>query len=197
MIHLRTNFHDREVIIRDIEESDVETLVSYWHDSDPAYLSSLGVNLEKRTSRDQTRRRFLSSLPGPRTNPERATFIVTAAGQLVAYTNLNFKSMDEVYVHFHTLERSSFVKALVYFLFPDMLRILFSCFPITRLTMQTARDNLNINRFLGKFGLVPKSVYLSTPDGMARAGQFHVYEIPRVAANQLGRKLPTVKTVWE
>ena len=188
MIHLRTDFHGREVAIRDVEESDIETLVSYWHDSDPAYLASLGVNLAKLTSREQTRARFLSSLPGAQENPERATFVVTADGRPVAYTNLNFRSMDEVYVHFHTLERGALVKGLVYFLFPEMLKIFFRRFPITRLIMQTSPENENINRFLGRFGLTPRRAYLSTPDGMARAGEFNVYEIDRAAAVQPGRQ---------
>jgi hypothetical protein len=188
MEYLKTNFHGRPVTIRDLEESDVEMLVSYWHDGDPAYLSSLGVDLKKLGSRDQTRGRFLASIPGPHENPERATFVVDAAGKPVVYTNLNFKSMDEVYVHFHTLERQPFVKALVYFLFPEMLQIFFRRFPITRLIMQTSTGNRNINRFLGRFGLTPSRVHLSTPDGMARPGEFNVYEIPGWAADRAVRR---------
>jgi hypothetical protein len=189
MVYLSTNFHGRSVTIRDLEESDVETLVSYWHDSDPAYLASLGVNLSKLSSRDQTRDRFLSSIPGSQEVPDRATFIVTSGGRPVAYTNLNFRSMDEVYVHFHTLERGPLVKALVYFLFPEMIGIFFSRFPIAQLTMQTSPENRNINRFLENFGLVPRRAYLLAPDGMARAGQFNIYEILRATASGVGRQV--------
>ena len=188
MIHLNTTFHGHDVIIRDIEEPDVETLVSYWHDNDPAYLASLGVDLSKLASRDQTKSRFLLSIPGAQQPPERATYVITSDGRLLAYTNLNFKSMDEVYVHLHTLVRSPLAKALTYSFFPDMIRIFFDCFPITRLTMQTSPENQNINRFLGTFGLAPKRVHLTTPDGMARPGDFNVYEIPRAAANQVQRR---------
>src|SRR5215208_6894818 len=187
MIHLNTKFHGHDVIIRDIEESDLEILLSYWHDTDPAYLASIGVNLEKLVTKEVTRSRFLASIPGAQEPRERATFVVTSDGQLVAYTNLNFKSMDEVYVHLHTLVRSPLAKALTYHLFPEMIRILFNCFPITHLTMQTSPENININRFLGKFGLVPSRVYLETPDGMARPGEFNVYEIPRSAADHIRR----------
>lgn len=191
MVYLRTNFHGHEVTIRDVEESDIEALVSYWHDSDPAYLSSLGVNVAKLASREQTKCRFLSSIPGAQDNPERATFIVTSDGQPVAYTNLNFSSTEEAYVHFHTFERSALVKGVVYLLFPEMFRIFFRRFPLNRLIMQTSPENENITRFLGSFGLVPRRVYISKPDGMARAGEFNVYEIPRVAADGLGRRAQT------
>jgi RimJ/RimL family protein N-acetyltransferase len=183
-------FHGHEVVIRNVEEGDVETLVSYWHDNDPAYLKSLGVDVSKLAAREVTRSRFLSSLPdapGPR---ERATFVVTADGQLVAYTNLNFKSLDEVYVHVHTLARSSLAKALVYALFPRMVKIFFESYPITRLTMQTSPENQNINRFLTSFGLTPERVYIESPDGMARPGEFNVYDIPRAAADQIQRRRP-------
>ena len=194
MIYVNTTFHGHEVVIRDIEKADVETLVSYWHDTDPAYISSLGVDLTKLASRDLTRARFLSSLPGAPQPPERATFVVTGDGQLVAYTNLNFKSMDEVYVHVHTVVRSSLAKALVYAYFPDMIRIFFDCFPITQLTMQTSPENHNINRFLAKFGLAGRRVYLATPDGMARPGDFNVYQIPRSAAYQIQRSRMKLST---
>ena len=188
MIHLRTHFHGRDVVIRDIEEGDVETLVSYWHDSDPAYLASLGVDLSKLAAREVTRSRFLASRPDAPEPRERATFVVTADGQLVAYTNLNFKTLDEVYVHVHTLARNSLAKALAYALFPQMIKIFFERFPITRLTMQTSPQNRNINRFLGSFGLTPERLHLDQPDGMARPGEFNVYEIPRAAADQIQRR---------
>jgi len=187
MIYLDTTFHDHQVVLRDIEESDVETLVNYWHNTDPAYLASIGVDLTKLASRDVTRTRFLSSLPGAQQPPERATFVVTCDGQLVAYTNLNFKSMDEVYAHVHTVVRSTLAKALVYAYFPEMIKIFFKRFPITRLKMQTSPANQNINRFLAQFGLAPQRVHLATPDGMARPGDFNIYEIPRSAANQIQR----------
>ena len=187
MIHLNTTFHGHDVIIRDIEESDLESLLSYWHETDPAYLASIGVNLEKLVSREVTRSRFLASIPGAPEPRERATFVVTSDGRLVAYTNLNFKSMDEVYVHMHTLVRSPLAKALTYHLFPEMIKILFKCFPITHLNIQTSPENTNINRFLAKFGLVPRRAYLETPDGMARPGEFNIYQIPRAAVDQIKR----------
>lgn len=195
MIYLDTTFHGHQVVLRDIEESDVETLVSYWHETDPAYLASIGVDLTKLASRDVTRTRFLSSLPRAQQPRERATFVVTCDGHLVAYSNLNFKSMDEVYAHVHTVVRSSLAKALVYAYFPEMIKIFFNCFPIPRITMQTSPANQNINRFLAKFGLAPQRVHLAMPDGMARPGDFNVYEIPRSAASQIQRsKMQPSKT---
>jgi hypothetical protein len=35
MIYVNTTFHRHEIVIRDIEALDVETLVSYWHDTAP------------------------------------------------------------------------------------------------------------------------------------------------------------------
>jgi RimJ/RimL family protein N-acetyltransferase len=188
MVHLRTKFHRRQVVIRDVEERDLDTLVSYWHDNDLAYLKSLGVDVSKLAAREVTRSRFLSSLPDAPRPRERATFVVTADDELVAYTNLNFKSLDEAYVHVHTLARNSLAKALAYALFPQMVTIFFASYPITRLLMQTSPENQNINRLLTRFGLTPERVYIEKPDGMARPGEFNVYEIPRTAADQIQRR---------
>jgi hypothetical protein len=45
------------------------------------------------------------------------------------------------------------------------------------LRFETTVSNRGINRYLQSFGLEPETRYLERPDGMARPGEFNVYEI--------------------
>ena len=65
MEYLRTDFQGMPLVIRDLDALDVPALVTYWHDSDPAYLHSIGVDLSKLTSREDTRQRFRAMASPP------------------------------------------------------------------------------------------------------------------------------------
>ena len=179
MEYFRTCFYDTEVTVRDIEEADVQTLVDYWHGSDSEYLRSLGVDVTKLVSQEETRNRFLSSVPPSQSDQRRATFIVASSEQIIGYTNLHIVSPEEVYAHIHILQKGIRSKGLAYVLFLEMLRIFFSCLPIEKLIFQTSPENKSLHRLIQRFGFTPTRAYLSNPDGMARAGEFHIYEISR------------------
>lgn len=181
MKYARAQLYGMEVVLRDMEEADVQSIVNYWYGNDPAYLQSLGVDLKKLVSKDEIERRLLSSISEGASNRTRAYFIVSSGRELVAYTNLNFRSADEAVAHFHILKRGIRSKAVAYHLFVEAIKTFFNLFPITVVVMQTSPENERINHFLQKFGLTHRKERLSDPDGMARAGEFNVYEIRREA----------------
>jgi hypothetical protein len=181
MIHFTTTFHGLELTVRDLEERDVGTIVDYWHQSTPEYLKSIGVDVRKLTSPEETRARILSSLAGPPAQRARAYFVVTGGGGMVGYTNLHLPTPHEGYAHVHVLQPGVRMKAVARFLFPAILRLFFASFPIRKVIFQTSPENGNVNRMLARSGLRPARVELAHPDGMARPGQFNVYEVPREA----------------
>ena len=190
MVYLKTHVYNLDITIRDIEVSDINTLTNYWHNNDSDYLRTLGVDLTKLASEAETRQRFMSSIPDEGRSRDRATFVVLSGKDIMAYTNLHIKSVEEVYVHFHVLRLSPRHRAIAYRLFPAMIRIFFDSFAIAKLTMQTALANQRINYFLQEFGLCPKQSYISMPDGLARPGLFNVYEISREFLTRLETQRP-------
>ncbi len=189
MVFHETRLRDGNFKIRGVEASDLPALVAYWHDRGPDFLRSLGADPDKLPQREETARRFLGSIPRPGENQERATFIVEDdRRQPIAYTNINFSSSEEGVIHFHVLRPGPLGKAVAYLLFPEMVRIYFECFPLRRIVMQTSPANRNINRFLQRFGLEPQLRHLAKPDGMARPGDFNVYEIERGQAGRISRR---------
>jgi RimJ/RimL family protein N-acetyltransferase len=181
MEYFKTPYSDTELTIRDIEEADVPAIVDYWYTSDPAYLRSIGVEVAKIAARprEEMERRFLSSIPRPGSETDHPTFVVASGDEVIAYTNLNIKSADEAYTHVHILKEELRSKGLASFLFLPMIRLFFSRFPIEKVVFQASPENEKVNGLIQRFGLMPQKVYLSNPDGMARAGEFNVYEITR------------------
>ncbi len=187
MIHYQVQFRGKAVCIRDTEERDVDSIVAYWHQSAPSFLRSLGVDLSKLKSPVETRERFLNSLPDAGPSRPRATLVVAADGELISYANLNIRSSDEAYGHFHILNGGFSARGLAYLLFPAAIQIFFDVLPLRRVLFQTSPENFNINRMLESFGLKPQRVHIDVPDGMARPGAFNFYEIWRDDAKGLIR----------
>lgn len=179
MKYAGTQLYGMDVVLRDMEEADVERIVDYWHENDAGFLQSLGVDPRKFVSKDETKRRLLSSTAQDDSDRTRAYFIVSSGRELIAYTNLNFRSRDEAVAHFHVLKKGIRSKAIAYQLFLDAVKAFFNNFPINVVVMETSPENERINHFLQRFGLTPRKEHIANPDGMARPGEFNVYEIHR------------------
>jgi hypothetical protein len=178
MEHFRSAIFGQTIVFRDLMETDIETIVDYWHGSDPGFLQSLGADLSKLTSRSATRERLSLTLNrGPEAH--RAYFVIASERELLAYTNLNFRSTTDACAHFHVLKRTSKVKATAYVVFPDVMRAFFSLFPLERIEMQTLPENRNIDQLLQRFGLQPRRAFMTQPDGFARPGELNIWEIRR------------------
>jgi RimJ/RimL family protein N-acetyltransferase len=176
MDYFKADVFGNRVVLRDMVEGDVDTIVRYWHDSDPGFLHSLGADVSKLVSRDATRERLLTS-GKEALQPSKAYFAVVCGAELLAYTNLNFRSDAEACAHFHVLKRTPKVKAIMYVLFPEVIRTFFSRFQLERIEMQTLPENKNIDRLLRRFGLIPSRTFLANPDGFGRPGELNIWEL--------------------
>jgi RimJ/RimL family protein N-acetyltransferase len=192
--HLQVRVRDLVLTVRDLQAGDVPTIVDYWHESDPGYLASLGVDIAKLASREATGALFSSSLAATPGRPgTRATLVGVTSDGIVAYTNLNFRTEREAVAHVHTLLRDVRTRAAVMMVFPQVVRLYFELFPeLDRVVFETSPENRAINRVLQGIGLRPRRMHLERPDGMARVGEFNVYELardqlPRLA-DLVGRK---------
>ena len=135
MDHFKAEVFGQKLVLRDMVEDDVETIVGYWHDGDPAFLRSFGADISRLGPRDATRERLLTSLQEG-LQPGRAYFLVASEAERLAYTNLNFRSATEACAHFHVLKRTAKVRAIMYVLFPEVIKIFFSRFQLERIEMQ-------------------------------------------------------------
>jgi RimJ/RimL family protein N-acetyltransferase len=180
MIHQDVPFQGEVIRLRDIEEKDIPALVSYWADSSPEYIRSIGADPRKVPSRDQLAAGYRSALP--QNGPGRTRLVLigeSPTGHLIGYTNLSIKSADESYAHVHILDPAYRARGVGQAMFPHVLRQFFLLMPIRKIMMQTSPENNRVNRFLQAVGLTPEHVHLAEPDGMARPGEFYVYTLAR------------------
>lgn len=190
MEYLRTDFQGMPLVIRDLDALDVPALVAYWHDSDPAYLHSIGVDLTKLTSREDTRQRFLSMTSPPAAERSRLTLVVATGGRPLAYSNLNLKSPREAHAHGHVLDPELRNRGFASSLFPSLLAIVFGPLGIETLTFETSPGNQAINRLIQRFGFSPRRVRLAHPDGMSRPGELNVYVITKADLSRFAARAP-------
>lgn len=164
----------RRVVARELRPDDLETLVAYWHGSPVEYLQSLGVDPAKLGTPEDTRARLGASLePGASV----LTVVAEMEGELIAYSNLSRYGADSACAHLHTLRDDPAVRQSVYELFSRVAVAALVALGVSRLRFEASVGNRGINRYLQSFGLEPRRVHLDTPHGMARPGEFNVYEL--------------------
>jgi RimJ/RimL family protein N-acetyltransferase len=176
MEHLKTEYHGRPIVLRDAAVSDVDALVAYWW-GDSAYIASLGTDMSRLRDRETLRASLAASFESPaRTG---AFWVAECEGCAIAYVALQFLTPEAAQAHVHVLHRTLRNKALVYFMFPKVLRLFFARFPLRRVHMQTWSANRGIARLLEHFGLRSRRANLLSPAGLGRPGEFDIYEIER------------------
>lgn len=183
MIHLQVKLHVMELIVRDIQESDIQEIVDYWHKSEPKFLESINVDISKIVSEEETARIFRLCVPENRQEGDRITLVACHGDRVVGYTNLNFfgdKEAKEAYAHVHTIDPKYRSKGVAAFVFKQVVHLFFSHFGLRTLKLQTSASNTRINNLLRRQGLLPvNKIYMEKPDGMAKPGYFYVYDVPK------------------
>jgi hypothetical protein len=164
------------VTARELRREDLGALVAYWHDSKPEYLAALGVDLAKLGTPEETYARFAAGLQRGETS-RALTVVAELEGEVVAYANLRVVAPDTACAHLHTLRREASVRGAVYEFFPLVSVAVLDDLGVSRLRFEASVGNRGINRYLQSFGLQPTRAYLEQPDGLARAGEFNIYEI--------------------
>jgi hypothetical protein len=152
------------------------TLVDYWHDSEPGYLAALGVDLAKLGTPEETYARFAAGLRHGKTRSA-LTVVADLEGEIVAYANLRVVAPDTACAHLHTLRQEASIRKAVYRFYPLVSVAVLDDLKVSRLRFEASVGNRGINRYLQSFGLQPTRTYLEQPDGLARVGEFNIYEI--------------------
>lgn len=184
MEYHRVNWEGKALVIRNIEQADIDALVDYWHSATPDYIRSIGALPEKIRSRRETAEKFVSSLEYQPRQSGKATLIVQHGDELVGYTFLNIDEQLIAYAHAHVIHPAYRGRGLASILFAAMIAAFAAC-GIERLCFQTSPENERIGNLLVKFGLTARQIQLDEPDGMARPGIFDLYEIDKKMMAQL------------
>ncbi len=175
----RRTRNDQVLILREVEESDLHTLVDYWMDASDDHLELLGVDRTALGSRDDIEGRFRSYLPssGP---IDKALWVTTVDGVVSAYVNIHLKAPDENYLHGHIIRADLRGRGIGYDGTLNVVRQAFARYAaMESILLVTQPHNERVNGLLTKLGLRSQRRYLERPDGLPQPGWFFVYEITR------------------
>jgi RimJ/RimL family protein N-acetyltransferase len=171
--------------LRDLVANDIPAIVDYWASSADEFLDFMGVDRQRLGSQEEIHARFSNSIRSGNPGQASLAFAITLDGHLVGYTLLNHYSESVNYSHWHIIDPSLRAKGLSTALYPFRIKTYFDAVPIERLTHQTRRRNLGVNRMLDKFVPVAETKFIEKPDGVASPGEFHLRivsrdDIPRI-----------------
>jgi len=168
----------REVVLRDPIDADADAVAAYWLDGDPEFIASLGIDPVRLPPREVIRKVHAECFA--RGAASHWTYIFgESQGRTIGYVALDRRSERDGRVHVHIFDRTPRNRAAVFKLFPTVLRLFLARFPLQKVSLETWPANDGIGRLLRRFGLVPRVLTLERPEGIARAGKFHLYELDR------------------
>jgi len=185
MIHVSVQTSRGLASVRDVEPSDIEAFVRYWHFSGYDHLDFMGIDRQRLGTPDETRARFLGSTRNGTPEQPNVTLSIALDGRLIGYTNLNRHGPDENHPHLHLVDASARAAGVASVLVPHVLRLYFDLYPIRRLVIQARTRNTPINRVLDKVLPVDETRHLDGPDGLAEPGEFHIRYLTREQAAEL------------
>jgi hypothetical protein len=185
MEHARVQTPSGIAGIRDLQESDIQNVVTYWHGSSAEHLDYLGIDRQLLGSPENTYARFHGALRSGDPDQSHIAFAVTLDGEFVGYTLLNRYGPLVNYSHWHITDARCRAAGLSTALYAHRIRTYFDTTPIARLIHQTRTRNIGVNRMLDRYVPVAETAFVEHPDGVAKPGEFHLRYVFRADVPRL------------
>lgn len=118
-----------QLSVREMEESDVANIVSYWHQPDHNFLTGMGVDIAKIPAEHDLRKMLFSQISLPYIEKQSYCIIWLADGKAVGHSNVNkIIYGTEAYMHLHLWQHAtrqkgmgvSFVKMTIPYFFQNL-----------------------------------------------------------------------------
>jgi len=155
---------DATLAVREMHEGDIDAVVSYWTDSAPDYLVSLGVDLDKLPPRDDLRRMLAGQLAKPYREKRAYALIWLIDGTPAGHSNLNPVAFgDEASMHLHLWRSGSRFRGCGVPLVRLSLPYYFDRFRLRRLVCEPYALNGPPHRVLEKAGFTFEREYTTVP----------------------------------
>jgi hypothetical protein len=185
MEHARVQTPSGVAGIRDLQESDIQNVVAYWHESSAEHLDDLGIDRDRLGCPNSTYARFHRALRSGNPDQPNIAFAITLDDEFVGYTLLNRYDPQINYSHWHITNVRRRAAGLSTALYPHRIKTYFETTPMARLIHQTRTRNVGVNRMLDKYVPVAETASIERPDGVARPGAFHIRYVLRADVPRL------------
>lgn len=150
--------------VRELQNSDIPLLTSYWLDSKPAFLTGMGVDLEKLPPREVFQQMLEAQLDSPYEKKATYALIWLNNGEPVGHCNVNKIIFGrEAYMHLHLWEGTHRRKGMGSQLVKFSLPYFFNNLELKVLYCEPYAINPAPNRTLARLGFDFEKEYTTIP----------------------------------
>ena len=145
--------HGIDLAVREIEHSDIEHIVKYWTESDPAFLRGMGVDLDKLPGRDQWVESLSRQIESDIEDKKAYALIWVVDDEPVGHCNVNQIEFGEhAHMHLHLWNRRFRKRGIGTELVRQSLPYFFERLQLKKLFCAPYALNLAPNKTLAKVG---------------------------------------------
>ena len=150
--------------VREIEDQDIAPICDYWFKSDPAFLTGMGVDLDKMHSREEFEAMLQTQIVTPYEQKKSFATIWCIDGKAIGHCNIgNIKFGDNAFMHLHMWNDTTRKRGLGAELVKLSLPFFFNIFQLKILYCEPNALNAAPNKTLEKIGFEFVKEYLTTP----------------------------------
>ncbi len=150
--------------VREITEQDISPITGYWLNSDPVFMRSMGVDLDKIPTRDAWKEMLMEQLSQSYENKKSYCIIWQVDGKPIGHSNINkIVFGKEAYMHLHIWRPEERKKGLGTSFIKLTLPWFFEKYKLKKLYCEPYALNTAPNKTLQNAGFEFVKEYITTP----------------------------------
>src|SRR5258705_5077644 len=150
--------------VREIQQSDIEPITQYWLTPDPAFLTGMGVDLDKIPSKEEWMAMLSEQLAQPYPEKKSYCMIWLVDNKAIGHCNVNkIKFGEEAYMHLHMWNSDLRKKGMGTELVKMSVPYFFENLELKKIFSEPYALNPAPNKVLEKAGFTFMKEYLTIP----------------------------------
>ncbi|MBD0401491.1 GNAT family N-acetyltransferase [Flammeovirga sp. EKP202] len=150
--------------LRELQHHDIQDLIHYWTKSDPDYLKSLGVDLQKLPPEEGFKGMLEQQIQLPYSEKQNYALIVIFEGVSIGHVNINeIQFGDTAKMHLHLWKDESRRGGIGERMIQLALPLFFEKFELKKLICEPFAENVAPNKTLKKVGFKFIKRYTTVP----------------------------------
>jgi RimJ/RimL family protein N-acetyltransferase len=181
--------NNSDLSVREMQESDIDSIAGYWLHSENSFLQSMGVDMQKLPSKEQLSETLLSQLNTPLEKRRSYCIIWQIAGNPVGHCNTNPTYFGkEAFMHLHLWNARERQKGMGAIFIKMTLPFFFEKLQLKRLYCEPYALNEAPNRTLKKLGFSLIREYTTTPGSLNFEQPVKRWELSREKYQQVSKE---------
>lgn len=173
-----------EITVREIQSKDIDLIADYWLNSDPDFLVSLGVDLDKRPAREDLQKMLSNQINTDIRQKQSYALIWELDGKPIGHSNVNGIDFGvEATMHLHLWQSENRRKGLGTKLVKKSLPFYFKNLQLQRLICEPYALNPAPNKTLEKVGFTFVKRYTTIPGSLNFEQEVCRWEMSRIDFN--------------